>query len=57
MFTRHRRLRLPWVPVVVAGILMVPSAAQAAAVPSYDFATPVFGMTTAHDGTLLLADA
>ena len=57
MFSRHRRPRRPWVLVVIAGILMIPSSAQAAPFPSYDFATPVFGMTTAHDGTLLLADA
>jgi hypothetical protein len=58
MFSRHRRFRRSWAPVVViAGILTIPSVAQAAAVPSYDFASPVFGMTSAHDGTLLLADA
>ena len=43
--------------LVVLGFLLVPmSSAFADQVPSYDFTTPVFGLATAPDGSLLVAD-
>ncbi len=43
--------------LVVLGFLLVPmSSAFANQVPSYDFTTPVFGLATAPDGSLLVAD-
>jgi hypothetical protein len=41
---------------LLAGLLVVPETAGAA-VPRYEFATPVFGLATAPDGSLLVADA
>lgn len=50
---RPRALRLVG---VIAVFLLFPSVAQADDVPSYDFATPVFGLSTAPDGALIVAD-
>ncbi|HSM38255.1 MAG TPA: ScyD/ScyE family protein [Candidatus Limnocylindrales bacterium] len=41
---------------VTALLLAIPGAASAA-VPTYEFATPAFGLATAPDGSLLVADA
>ena len=42
---------------IVISLVVVPTAFLAGAVPSYDFATPVFGLAVAPDGSLLVADA
>jgi len=47
---------LAFVAVSVA-LVSVSSVAYAADVPSFDFTTPVFGLATAPDGSLLVADA
>jgi hypothetical protein len=54
MLTRVRRLLVPVVSVVVVGLVAAPTAG--AEPPSYDFATPVFGIATGLDGDLLVAD-
>jgi hypothetical protein len=55
MFAHH-----PWrvlaAATLITGLVLVPSPAGAA-VPSYPFAGPVFGLTTAPDGSLLVADS
>ena len=42
--------------LVMACIVMIPTAVLADAVPSYDFATPIFGLAVAPDRSLLVAD-
>jgi hypothetical protein len=42
---------------LIAPLLVVVGATALHAVPWYDFATPVFGLATAPDGSLLVADA
>jgi hypothetical protein len=42
--------------LTIASLLLIPTGALADEVPSYDFATPVFGLATAPDGSLLVAD-
>lgn len=54
--------RRPWprvlaVSAVLAGMLVSPTTAGAGKIPKYEFATPVFGLATAPDGSLLVADA
>ena len=44
--------------LAVLGVLLVPmTIVFANQVPAFDFATPVFGLATAPDGSLLVADA
>jgi hypothetical protein len=56
VFTRNYLGRRLTAVALTAG-LVVPAASAQAAVPSYEFATPVFGLSTAPDGGLLVADA
>ena len=42
---------------LIAVLLMLPTAALADGVPSFDFATPLFGLAVAPDGSLLVADS
>jgi hypothetical protein len=42
--------------IVVALLVALPIAALADGVPSFDFSTPLFGLDTAPDGSLLVAD-
>jgi hypothetical protein len=52
--TRHMR----WVKITVTAIVLaMVSAAGIHAVPSYEFATPIFKLAVAPDGSLLVADA
>lgn len=53
---KSRFWKVVFVLVLVLG-LVVPSAVFADAVADYDFATPVFGLAVAPDGSLLVADA
>jgi hypothetical protein len=43
--------------LAVASLVVFPASALADAVPWYDFATPIFGLAAAPDGSLLVADA
>jgi hypothetical protein len=43
--------------VMIALLVGLPTAAFADGVPSFDFATPLFGLDVAPDGSLLVADA
>jgi hypothetical protein len=43
--------------VVIASVLLLIGAAETSAVVPYDFATPIFGLATAPDGSFLVADA
>jgi hypothetical protein len=45
------------VPAMLAGVLVTPLAAQKDPVAAFPFATPVFGLADAPDGSLLVADA
>jgi len=50
--------RTIWVTVlIVIALVAIPAAALADGVPSFDFATPVFGLAAAPDGSLLVADS
>jgi hypothetical protein len=52
-------LKRKWTFVVLAAALLalLPAVVLAAGVPWYEFATPVFGLAAAPDGSLLVADA
>ena len=51
-------MRRSLILVAVLGVLLVPvTSVFANQVPSFDFTTPVFGLATAPDGSLLVADA
>jgi hypothetical protein len=54
-----RRLRVRWLVAcsVLASLLVLPTAGRAADPPSFEFATPVFGLARAPEGRLLVADA
>lgn len=56
MFTRIRRSRAILAVAIVA-LLLTPTAALADPVADYDFASPIFGLAAAPDGSLLVADA
>jgi hypothetical protein len=43
--------------LIVALLLMIPAAALAEGVPAFEFATPLFGLAAAPDGSLLVADS
>jgi len=43
--------------LATAGLLLALPAAASAAVPDYDYASPLFGLATAPDGSLLVADS
>ena len=51
---KHRTMK---VLVILSVMVLLPSAALANGVPSYNFATPLFGLAVAPDGSLLVADA
>jgi hypothetical protein len=57
MLAGRGRLRVLAVSALSVGLLMIPQTARAATVPKYDFATPIFGLDTAPDGSFLVADA
>jgi hypothetical protein len=57
MLARRGRFRLLAVSALLVGLLVIPEAAQAADVTGYEFATPLFGLDTAPNGDLLVADA
>jgi hypothetical protein len=57
MPSRRSRVRLIVVAAASAALLTISTSAHAADVPSFDFTTPVFGLATAPDGSLLVADA
>lgn len=57
MSNAPRRLRIVVALATVTTLLLAMPGAASAAVPSYDFATPAFGLATAPDGSLLVADA
>jgi hypothetical protein len=42
--------------LIVASLVLIPTGVMAGEVPSYDFASPIFGLATAPDGSLLVAD-
>ena len=41
---------------LVFSVILIPASAVAGDVPFYDFVTPVFGLSPAPDGSLLVAD-
>jgi len=49
--------RMKQVMIFLAVLVLVPTAALANSLPSYNFATPLFGLAVAPDGSLLVADA
>src|SRR5262249_13296792 len=53
--SRSRSLALT--TLVFTALILAPTAAQTDAIPTFPFATPVFGLTDAPDGSLLVADA
>ncbi|HEV8420307.1 MAG TPA: ScyD/ScyE family protein [Actinomycetota bacterium] len=57
MIAARGKLRALAVSPLLVGLFVIPEAARAASVPEYEFATPVFGLATAPDGSLLVADA
>jgi sugar lactone lactonase YvrE len=57
MLAARRKLRALVVSALLAGLFVIPEAARAANVPKYDFAGPIFGLSTAPDGSLLVADS
>jgi hypothetical protein len=57
VLTGRHRIHALAASALLAGLLAMPQAAAAQDVPTYDFATPVFGLATAVDGLLLAADA
>jgi hypothetical protein len=50
-------IRLLAVTALLAGLLVIPETAGARDVQKYQFASPIFGLDTAPDGSLLVADA
>jgi hypothetical protein len=59
LFARNDRLSALLVFGIATSLLLVPATAGAAKypIPDYPFSTPVFGLATAPDNSLLLADA
>lgn len=57
MLARRSRFRLLAVSALVVGLFAIPETAGAGKPPKYEFATPVFGLDTAPNGDLLVADA
>src|SRR5437588_12794435 len=58
LMLRGRRTLRPFaVATLLVGLLAFPGTARAAGVPHYDYATPIFGLATAPDGSLVVADA
>jgi hypothetical protein len=57
MFTGRGRIRALAISALLIGLLAIPATAGARDVSKYQFATPVFGLATAPDGDLLVADA
>lgn len=57
MLAGRSRLGVLTVCALLVVLLLVPGTARAANVPHYDFAGPVFGLATAPDGSLLVADS
>lgn len=51
------RFRAVALSALLVGLLAIPGTSVAADVPDYEFATPVFGLDTAPDGSLLVADS
>jgi DNA-binding beta-propeller fold protein YncE len=49
-------MKMRFAALLLVAALVVPSAALAAGVPEFDYATPVFGLAVAPDGSLLVAD-
>jgi hypothetical protein len=49
--------RVLLVPALLAGVLLHPAAARPDDIPSYEFATPIFGLASAPDASLLIDDA
>ena len=56
MPSTHRSIRTLVATATVSTLLLAMPGAVSATVPAYDFATPVFGLATAPDGSLLVAD-
>jgi hypothetical protein len=51
-------MKKPFVILLVVALLaLIPAAAFAYEIPWYDYATPIFGLAAAPDGSLLVADA
>jgi hypothetical protein len=57
MSSRRSRMRLIVLAASCAASLVLSTTAHAVDVPSFDFTTPVFGLATAPDGSLFVADA
>ena len=57
MFTGRGRIRVLAVAALLAGLLAIPETAGARDVHKYQFVSPIFGLATAPDGSLLVADA
>jgi len=57
MFPRLARWRLTATIAVVATLAFAPSGAAVQQLPAYQFSGPTFGLTSAPDGSLLVADA
>jgi hypothetical protein len=57
VFHRRAWLRALSVSALVPALLMTSAASGAQVIPTYQFATPVFGLATSPDGSLLVADA
>lgn len=57
MLTGKGTIRALAVAALLVGLLAIPEIATARDVPKYQFATPVFGLDTAPDGSLLVADS
>jgi hypothetical protein len=53
----HRPFRRLKVSALIAGLVLLPAAAAAGPLFDYEFATPVFGLDTDRDGSLLAADS
>jgi hypothetical protein len=57
MLAPRGKFRLLAVSALLATLFAIPETARAGDVPEYEFATPVFGLDTAPDGSLLVADS
>jgi hypothetical protein len=57
MPARSSLTRVLIVPALLAGVLFHPATARAGDIPSYEFATPILGLASAPDASLLVADA
>jgi hypothetical protein len=54
---RSRTRSIRWPKITVVGIVVTMTTAAIHAVPSYEFATPIFKLAVGPDGSLLVADA